>query len=154
MTLKVVLLEFSIAAAALTGAFVCSMGAVHVEVRSKKPGGEHIGLIAPAMVLPVGAMMVPRAKIREAAVELRPWLPTLQAVTEQLLHTADATFVQIDNRREHVRIAKLNDALVIDVDDQEETVHVSVPLRAAVFACHRLAEKATVGSNEADRPSS
>jgi hypothetical protein len=136
---KLAFLEFSVAVVALTGALVCSMGAVRVEVRSKTPGGEHFRLIAPAVVLPVGAMLVPTGKIREASRQLQPWLPTIQAATEELMHCPDATFVQVDNRIEHVKIAKVGGALVIDVDDEGETVHVSVPLRAAAYACNHLA---------------
>jgi hypothetical protein len=142
MTPNVAILGASVTLITMTGAFVCSMGAVRVEVQSKSPGGEHIYVIAPAMVLPVGAMLVPKEKIREASRQLQPWLPTIRAATEELLRCPDGPLVQVDNRHEHVKIAKVNDALVIDVDDETETVHVSVPLRAAAYGCSRLADEA------------
>jgi hypothetical protein len=142
MTPKLAILGASVALVTVTGAFVCSMGALRVNVQSKSPGGEHIRVIAPAMVLPIGAMLVPKEKVREASRELQPWLPTIRAATEELLRCPDGPLVQVDKRREHVKIAKVNDALVIDVDDEMETVHVSVPLRAAAYACSRLASEA------------
>jgi hypothetical protein len=142
MTPKVAILGALVALVTVTGAFVCSMGAVRVEVRSKSPRGEHIRVIAPAMVLPVGAMLVPKEKVREASRQLQPWLPTIRAATDELLRCPDGPLVQVDNRHEHVKIAKISDALVIDVDDETETVHVSVPLRAAAYACNRLAAEA------------
>jgi hypothetical protein len=142
MTPKMAFLGTTVAFVALTGAFLSSMGAVRVEVKSKQPGGEHVRVIAPGVLLPLGAMLVPKAKIHEAAHELQPWLPTVRAATEELLRCPDGPLMQIDNRQEHVKIAKIGDALVIDVDDAGETVHVTVPLRAAAYACNRLAEEA------------
>jgi hypothetical protein len=115
---------------------------VHVRVIENGEDGEHVRVIAPGVLLPLGAMLVPKAKIHEAAHELQPWLPTVRAATEELLRCPDGPLVQIDNRQEHVKIAKIGDALVIDVDDAGETVHVTVPLRAAAYACNRLAEEA------------
>jgi hypothetical protein len=72
-------------------------------------------------------------------------LPTIQAANDELLRCPDGVLVQVDDSHEHVKIAKVNGALVIDVDDQSETVHVSVPLRAAAYACDRLARGVPAG---------
>jgi hypothetical protein len=142
MTPKMAFLGTLVAFVALTGAFLASMGAVRVEVNSKEPGGEHVHVIAPAVLLPLGAMLVPKARIHEAAHDLQRWLPTIRVATEELLRCPDGLLVQVDSRHEHVRVAKVADALVIDVDDAGETVHVTVPLRAAAYACNRLAYEA------------
>jgi len=152
MSKKMEVLYWLLAVVVLTGALVCSMGAVRVDVRSKTAGGKHICVIAPATVLPVGAMLVPRAKLREASRQVQPWLPTIQAATEALSRCADAILVQVDNRHEHVKIAKVGGALVVDVDDEGETVHVSVPMRAAAYACNRLAEEVRNQPEATDRP--
>ncbi len=141
MILKLALLQIPVAFAALTGTVVYRMGMVRIEVQSKSPGGEHLRLMAPGALLPVGAMLLPTNKTREASRQLQPWLPAIRAATEELMRCPDATLVQIDGRQEHVRIAKVRDALMVDVDDAGETVHVSVPLRAAAYACNRLAGK-------------
>jgi len=126
----------------LAGALVGSMGAVHIEVKPKKPGGEHIWVVAPAILLPAGAMVVPKAKVRQASREIRQWLPAIRAAVNELGRCPDGPFVQVDDRHEHVRIVKIDGALVIDVDDETETVHVSIPLSAAAYACDRLVEVA------------
>jgi hypothetical protein len=131
-----------LAVLAAFGAFVCSMGAVHVEVRSKSPQGDHLRVIVPAMVLPAAALLVPKDKIREVSRELRQWLPAIQAASEELLRCPDGPLVEVDDRHEHVKIAKIEGTLVVDVDDQTETVHVSLPLLAATYACSRLASDA------------
>ena len=137
---KMVFLGASLALILLAGALVCSLGVLRVEVQSKTPGGQHLRLMAPAIVLPLGALLVPRIKVRAASRDLQPWLPTIQAATEELIRCPDAALVQVDNPREHVSIVKAGGALVIDVDEAGETVHVSVPLRAAAYACTRLAK--------------
>ena len=141
MILLMALQEALLVCVVLVSAAFISMGAMRVEVRSKTPGGEHLRLIAPASVLPAGAMLVPRARVGEAAHQLQAWIPTIQAASEELTHCPDATLVEVDSRDDHVKIAKIGGALVLDVDNQREVVHVSVPLRAAASACYHLAEK-------------
>jgi hypothetical protein len=127
-------------------ATVGSMGFVHVEVKSKHPGGEHVWIVAPAILLPAGAMVVPREKLQHHAREIRQWLPAIRAAATELERCPDGTFVQVDDPHEHVLIAKSGDALVIDVDDESETVHVAVPLGAAVYACNHLVGEAESAS--------
>jgi hypothetical protein len=142
MTPKMAFLGAFVAFLALTSAFLFSMGLVRVEVNSKQPGGEHVHIIAPAVLLPVGAMFIPQRKIHAAAHDLQEWLPTVRAAATELLRCPDGPLVQVDSRNEHVKIAKVGDSLVIDVDDPGETVHATVPLRAAAYACNRLADEA------------
>jgi hypothetical protein len=142
MTTKAALLQGTVAMVALTGAFVYSLGAVRVEVREKQPNGDHIHLILPAAVLPIGAAIAPREKIEEAARQVQPWLPTIRAASEELQRCPDTTFIEVENPREHVTIRKIGNALVIDVDSERETVHVSVPLKALEYTVGQLASKA------------
>jgi len=44
----------------------------------------------------------------------------------------------VDSNREHVRIHKRGTSLFIDVDSEEETVHVSFPLEAATGTLSQL----------------
>ena len=147
MILKMTILGIPLAVVTLTGAFVVSMGAVQVEVNSKSPTGQHVHIVAPGVLLPVGVLMVPKAKIRDATRQLRPWLPAIHAATEELEKCPDGPFVQVDSRREHVKVAKIDGALIIDVDDPSEAVHISIPLRAAAVAFHRLADQAQADGN-------
>lgn len=141
MTTKAAFLQGTVALVTLTGAFVYSLGAIRVEVREKKPNGDHIHLILPAALLPVGAAIAPREQVKEAARQIQPWLPTIRAATEELLRCPDTTFVEVKSPREHVSIRKLGGALVIDVDSEQETVHVSAPLKTLEYTIAQLASK-------------
>jgi len=129
-----------LAAAIAGGAFVYDMGAVSIHVQGKKSGGENIRLILPAAAGPIALWMVPKEKLREGAREARPYLPAIEAATQELSRCPDFTLVEVTNPHETVHIAKRGDHLVIDVDDPNETVHVSVPLEAARLVASQLAD--------------
>jgi hypothetical protein len=125
-------------AALAGGALVYDMGGVWVSVKAKKPGGENIRLVVPAAAGPVALWLAPKEKIREAAKDARPWLPAIKAAAEELRNCPDGPLVEVTNPKEKVRIAKQGGALVIDVDDPNETVHVSVPLKAVGIMAAQL----------------
>jgi len=133
------ILQGALGIVVLTGAVVYDTGAIRVDVREKKSDGDHVRVWVPAIVLPIAAYVAPKEKLREASQEIRPWLPTIRAATEELSRCPDTTLVQVDDRHEHVRIAKLGDALVIDVDDEGETVHVSIPIKVIGYTASQLA---------------
>ena len=129
-----------LAAAIAGGAFVYDLGAVSIHVQEKKSGGENIRLILPAAAGPVALWMVPKEKLREGAKEARPYLPAIEAAAQELSRCPDFTLVEVTNPHEKVHIAKRGGHLVIDVDDENETVHVSVPLEAARLIAAQLAD--------------
>ncbi|MBZ5514686.1 MAG: hypothetical protein LAN62_07555 [Acidobacteriia bacterium] len=116
-------------AALAGGALIYDMGGVWVSVKAKKPGGDNIRLVVPAAAGPVALWLAPKKNIREAAKEARPWLPAIKAAAEELGNCPDGPLVEVTNPHEKVLIAKQGGALVIDVDNPNETVHVSVPLK-------------------------
>ena len=128
-----------LAAAIAGGAFVYDMGAVYVSVKGKKPGGENVRLILPAAVAPVGVWLVPQKDLRQAMKEAGPYLPALQAAAEELADCPDFTLVEVSSRQEKVYIAKKGSHFVIDVDNPNETVHVSLPLEAVRTVASQLA---------------
>jgi hypothetical protein len=121
------------------GVLVYNEGAVRVDVREKTGDRQHIHLIVPAVLLPVAVRLVPRAKLHDARHEIRPWLPTIKAASAELARCPDGPLVEVDSRREHVRIHKLGMSLFIAVDSDEETVLVSFPLEAAADTVSQLA---------------
>lgn len=138
MTPKAVILQGAAGMIVLTGAFVYSVGAVRVNVREKARDGEHIRLTVPAIVVPVGAMLVPKQKLRDIARDLQPWLPAIEAASEELRRCPDGPLVEVDSPHEHARIVKRGDSLVIDVDDAGETVHISCPLAVLGYTARQL----------------
>jgi hypothetical protein len=149
MTPKMIFLHGTAAMALVTGAFVYHVGAVWIDVREKHPGGEHVRLVVPAIIAPIAAMMVPKEKLHNAPQELQQWMPTIEAATEELSNCPDTVFVQVESRNEHVKIAKVGDHLVIDVDDPGETVHVSFPIRAVAYTARQLVRDASPPAREA-----
>jgi hypothetical protein len=115
--------------AVLAGAVAFSAGTVRVRVLEKKPGGENVNLVLPALAVPVGLKLMPDEARRDAAAQVGPWAPALEALSQELARTPDFVLVEVNNPREHVLIRKQGRSLLIDVDNQDETVHVSFPIR-------------------------
>lgn len=126
--------------AVVAGAALSSEGFIHVRVHEKHPGGDNIFVIVPAAVMPVAAYFIPRENLREASENIRPYLPLIDAAIPALEDCADGVFVEVTDSDEHVLVSKSGGSLVVDVNDHDETVHVSLPLRAAQSTIHQLAE--------------
>ena len=123
----------------LGGTVLRSEGFITVRVREHKPNGSHVFVVAPAMLGPIAMRFAPREPLQEAAKQIRPYLPTIRVAMQELAKCSDATFVEVQGPNEHVRISKSWGAIVIDVDDADDTVHVSVPIRAVQSAIEELA---------------
>ncbi|HEV3254349.1 MAG TPA: hypothetical protein VG033_08075 [Candidatus Acidoferrales bacterium] len=135
--------------AVVGAAMVSSEGFVNVRVHEKQPGGHNIHVIAPALLIPLSMRFAPQHSLDEATAQMKEWLPTIRAAMEGLRECADADFVEVTGPGEHVQVSKSGGAIVVDVDDEGETVHVSVPVRAMENAVEDLAERAPVESAQA-----
>jgi hypothetical protein len=124
----------------VAGAALSSEGFIHVRVREKRPDGTHLNLIVPAALVPAALHFVPAEKLGDGSEQLRQCLPIIDAAIPALEDSPDGVLVEVIDPEEHVRISKSWGALVVDVHDQEDDVHVSVPLRAAQSAVHQIAE--------------
>ena len=131
------------AGTAVAGAgLLCSEGMIQVNVVQKWSEGHHASVIAPALLLPIGLHFVPKDCIREASAEIQPWLPTIRTALTQLRESDDFTFVEVKEPGQHVRVAKSGGSILVDVNCEEETVHVSAPIRAMSSAVEELAAAA------------
>jgi hypothetical protein len=139
MTTGMTVLGGALALVVVGGVFVYNEGAVRVDVRKKTRSGEHTQLIVPAVVLPLAARFIPRDKLKDARRKIGPWLPTIKVASEELARCPDGPLVEVDSNHEHVRIHKQGMSLFIDVESQEESVHVSFPLEAAADTVSQLA---------------
>ncbi len=125
---------------ALVGAAALSSeGFIHVKVDEKAADGRHISLIVPAALVPVTLRFVPRQHLVEAAQNLRANMAIIDAALPALEQCPDGVFVEVTDPGAHVLVAKSGSSIVIDVNDPDETVHLSVPLRAAESAIHQIA---------------
>jgi hypothetical protein len=121
------------------GAAISSEGFIHVRVHEKQPGGTNITLIVPAALVPVALRFVPREHLADASKDVQQYLPMIDAGIPALEECPDGVLVEVLDPGEHVVIAKSGGSVVIDVNDPGETVHVSVPLRAAHSSIHQIA---------------
>ena len=127
-------------AALVGGAAVSSEGFIHVRVREKQPEGTNINLVVPAALVPATLRFVPPDHLAEASENLRPYLPVIDAVIPALENSPNGVLVEVVDADDHVLIAKSGSSIVVDVNDRDATVHVSVPLRAAESSIHAIAE--------------
>lgn len=124
----------------LVGAGVlCSDGLVHVKVIEKRPQGLHINVIAPAMLAPIAVHFVPSRDLAEATCQIQPYMPTVRAALDGLRDSDDIVFVEVKEPGEHVQVSKSGRSIVVDVDDDGETVRVSTPIRAVSSTVEQLA---------------
>jgi hypothetical protein len=125
--------------AVTAGALVSSEGFVSVRVHEKAADGTHLTLIVPATMVDVGMHFVPPEKLQDASEQIRPWLPTIHAAVDAMRSEADTTLVEVRDENEHVIVATRGGAIVVDVDDSSESVHVSTPLRTIDNALSQIA---------------
>ena len=121
------------------GAVVSSEGFVNVRVHEKKPDGVHLHIIAPVLLMNVGLHFVPREHLKEAAEQVRPWLPVIDAAVKELKKSDDLDLVEVTGPDEHVKVATHGGSIVVDVTDPEDEVHVSLPLSEIDRAVHEIA---------------
>ena len=128
------------AGTAVAGAgLLCSQGMIEVNVVQKRPEGHHISVIAPALLLPIGLHFTPKDRISEASAEIQPWLPIIRTALAQLRESDDFTLVEVKEPGQHVRVAKSGGSILVDVNCEEETVHLSAPIPAISSAVGELA---------------
>ena len=120
-------------------AALSSEGFIDVRVHEKQPDGTNVTVFVPAALVPLALKFVPREHLTDASEHLREFMPIIDATIPALEHCPDGVFVEVIDANEHVVVAKSGGSIVIDVTDPGETVHVSVPLRAAESAIHEIA---------------
>ncbi|HKW16944.1 MAG TPA: hypothetical protein VJO35_05500 [Terriglobales bacterium] len=126
----------------VAGAAVSSEGFIHVKVHEKQADGTNLNLIVPAALATTALHFVPARDLgaRDSA-QLRQCLPIIDAAIPALRDAPDGVLVEVVDAQDHVLVQKIGGAVVVDVNDPEDVVHVSVPLGAAQNAIHEIAEK-------------
>jgi hypothetical protein len=82
---------------AVAGAgILCSEGMVEVKVVERQPESHHVYVIAPAMLMPIGAHFAPKEQMAQASAQVRPWLPTIRAALGGLRDCDDFTLVEVE----------------------------------------------------------
>ena len=121
------------------GAALSSEGFIHVTVHEKRPDGTHLTLVVPAVLAPAALSFVPGQQLVQASADVRPYMPAIDAAIPALEDCPDGVLVEVTDPDEHVTIGKRGGSIMVDVNDHEDVVHVSVPLRAAHIALRQIA---------------
>jgi len=124
--------------AALGALVVAGTGVIWVSIQEKQPGGTHLRLAVPAIMVPLGLRFVPRHVWREQAAQAQPWMPVVMVAADELRKCPDGTFVEVRSRTEYVNIAKRGGDMVVDVDDEGDVVHVAFPIYLLGSVAHQL----------------
>ena len=118
---------------------LCSEGLIEVNVVERQPEVHHVYVLAPAALVPMTMHFIPSRKFGHASAELQPWMPTIRAALDDLRETDDVTLVEVTEPDQHVVVTKQGGSVVIDVNDHDETVHVSAPIRAIASTIEQVA---------------
>lgn len=117
-------------------------GVIRVDVDEHREGGSHVHFWVPAAAVPMAMHFVPKEHLHEAASRASEFMPLVQIVTKELRRYPDTTFVDVEDGRDHVRVSTVGTRLQIDVVNQQENVHVAVPLATVNDVAAQLAANA------------
>jgi hypothetical protein len=112
----------------LAGVYTFREGVIRVDVDEYHANGSHVHFFVPAAVVPMAMHLIPQENLKDAGEEVRPWLPTVRALTKELKRFPDADLVEVRDKESHVQIRTRHGKLQIDVDDPGEQVHIVCPL--------------------------
>ena len=103
-------------------------GVIRVDVDEARAGGSHIHMWVPATAVQLGLYAVPRRHLERPAAQVAQYLPLLRELTKELKRYPNAEFVDVTDGTDHVHIGTVNGKIQIDAVNQDETIHVRVPV--------------------------
>src|SRR5262245_15055929 len=101
--------------------------------------GKHVFVPVPVGLMNLGLNVIPGEMLSQLRNDLGPHRKIVQSLANELENIPDADFVEVQGQRERVLISKSGRNLIIDVQTPEETVYVSVPIRATGNIVAKLA---------------
>lgn len=123
------------------GGLLFQDGVVTVNVQEKQKDGDHVFVMAPAVLAAWGVKFVPDDAWKDVPQEAREAFPAIIAAADKLSDLPDFTLVEVQGRHETVKVQKINGSIVVDVDSDHESVHVAVPLRAVRHTIANLGDR-------------
>jgi len=126
----------------LAGAYTMREGVIRIDVDEYHAGGSHVHMWVPAAAVPMAMHFVPKRHFHNIPAEAFECLPLLRIVTSELRRYPDTTFVDVQDGRDHVRVATVTSKIQIDVVNDEENIHVAVPLSTVNDVANQLAADA------------
>jgi hypothetical protein len=115
----------------LLAASIVQTGLVTVKIHESGPGGTHLYLPVPAVLVHAGMAVLP-ALIEDDVWEdvrsdLGEWGPVAVEALRAVEDAPDAVLVEVENERESVRIEKVGRTLEIRVRDGKDSFEISLP---------------------------
>ena len=121
---------------AALAAVVYTAGTVEVEVFEK--GGDHVSISVPSTMVTAAVKLVPDRLFAEAAEEVGAYWPACRAACRELARAPDGVYVSVTGPDLEVSVSKKDGRLRVDVEDDGDRVHVSVPIKAVLAVVERL----------------
>lgn len=109
------------------------MGMLVVDVHEKTPGGDRVHVEMPAVLIPMTMMCIPDFAHIDCDIdddEARYVGPIMRAISSELRKMPDAEIVYVETSEEIVTVIKRGDNIIVDVDTPQETVHITMPVKA------------------------
>ena len=103
-------------------------GTIRVDVDEHHDGGAHVHVWAPAAVVPMTLHFVPDSKLRQATEHASEWAPLARIAAHELRKYPSTTFVEVEDGEDHVKVSTVGSKIQVDVVNDNENVHVAVPL--------------------------
>ncbi len=139
------LFKLGIAAAILSMGVVTMFGvAIHhagfivIDVQDKVKG-DRVFAPVPMLFVNLALDVVPDQRLARWSSRFQDKGEWLEAVTRELNECPDGTFVEVENRREQVSVAKKGGNIVVDVNSRDKEVHLRFPIRSTAKAVARIA---------------
>jgi hypothetical protein len=123
---------------AVGGAYVFHEGVINVDVDEFRPDGSHVHVWVPATAVSLGMRVAPRHHLEHAASQVQPFLPVLREVAKELKRFPNAKFVEVKDGTDHVFIGTIDGKIGIDAVNNNETVHLRIPVETVEDVADRL----------------
>lgn len=135
---------WAVAGIALVGCLLTARsGVVNVHVVERQPEVHNIHVIVPGILVTTTLHFIPARCFHDSGSDVRQWLPVVRAAADSFAKMPDTVLVEVTDPQEHVVVRKSGGSLITDVNDQDENVHVSVPVRTLRATAEILAAKQT-----------
>lgn len=138
LIVAVVCVSASFLLSAAAAVYVYRDGMIDVNVQEKESGGTYVHVMVPTTLVRVALWFVPFSDDMMAGPEARPYWPLVEAVCSGIARSPDGVLIQVDGPDEHVVVEKRDGSLVVDVDDHDAKVRISIPVRAVGFVVRRM----------------
>ncbi len=122
---------------------VAGYGFITVDVTEKSAAGGRVRVMVPGFLVRAGVSalhFIPDHELDEIRHELGEVGPMFEIFAEELEAAPDMTLVRVEDEDEFVLIRKEGGLLVIDVETEDEDVHVSIPISAVSEVLEVLAD--------------